>query len=155
MRILWLFGFLLLIGTVAVPDTTLAQQGPGPRGGPPCMYRGMPFGHFCPGHGRGPYGTRKPVRTAEEAKQLVESYFAGLGENVTIGKTEEKNLFFEVEILGQDGALIDKAIVDKRTGRIRSIYETSRPNPYPTSPLRPTSIDLPRETYSKSSTTGT
>jgi hypothetical protein len=86
------------------------------------MYRGMPYGQFCPGRGRGPYGVRKPVTTVDEAKQVVESYFAGLRENVKTGKIEERNLFFEVEILNQEGALIDKTIVDKRTGRIRSIY---------------------------------
>jgi hypothetical protein len=86
------------------------------------MYRGMPYGHFCPGRGQGPYGVRKPVRTIDEARQVIESYFAGLGENVKTGRIEEKSLFFEVEIVNQDGALIDKTIVDKRTGRIRSIY---------------------------------
>jgi hypothetical protein len=86
------------------------------------MYRGMPYGHFWAGRGRGPYGKRIPVATSDEAKQVIESYFAGLGENVKTGKIEEGRRFFEVEILNQDGALIDKTIVDKRTGRIRSIY---------------------------------
>jgi hypothetical protein len=62
------------------------------------------------------------VRSVEEAKQVIETYFASMGENVGTGKIEEKGLFFEVEILDKDGALMDKAIVDKRTGRIRSIY---------------------------------
>ncbi len=94
----------------------MAQPG-GPGG-----YRGMPYGHFCPGMGMGPYGMRKPVRTADEAKQVVERYFSSSGQAVHCGKVEEKDLYFEAEILDHNGTLIDKAIVDKRNGRIRSIY---------------------------------
>ena len=100
------------------PDPLIAQERPFG----PCEYRGMPYGHFCPGRGRGPYGARRAVRTPEEAKQVVDAYFSSLGEGVGAGKIEERRFFFEVEILNKEGALIDKAIVDKRTGRIRSIY---------------------------------
>ncbi len=103
----------------AMPAVSSAQPGPhGMMRG----YRGMPYGQFCPGRGWGPYGARKAVKNVDEARQVMESYFAPLQEGVRTGKIEEKPLYFEVEILGRDGALIDKAIVDKRTGRIRSIY---------------------------------
>jgi hypothetical protein len=69
-----------------------------------------------------PYGARKPVRTADEAKQLLEQYFEGTGKKVVIGSIEERRWFFIAEVLDKEGTLIDKAIVDKRTGRIRSIY---------------------------------
>jgi hypothetical protein len=121
-RMLVLTGLMVCAALLLAPEVASAQMGPDPHGGPPCMYRGMPYGHYCPGRGRGPYGARKPVTSADEAKTLVESYFAGLHENVAVGKIEEKTLFFEVELLNSDGTLIDKAIVDKRTGRIRSIY---------------------------------
>jgi hypothetical protein len=116
------FGVLLAIALFFFSsESAIAQRGPGPHG-PPCFYKGMPYGHFCPGQGRGPYGKRMPVATADQAKQVIEAYFAAMGENVGTGTIEERRLFFEVEILGKDGVLIDRAIVDKRTGRIRSIY---------------------------------
>jgi hypothetical protein len=116
-----LLSTLLFLGASLAPDLVFAQPRPsGPLG--PCEYRGMPYGHFCPGRGRGPYGASRPVRTLEEAKQVVDAYFSSLGEGIGTGKIEERRLFFEVEILNKEGSLIDKAIVDKRTGRIRSIY---------------------------------
>ena len=35
---------------------------------------------------------------------------------------EERRWYFEVEITDPEGKLVDKLIIDKRTGRIRSIY---------------------------------
>ncbi len=114
MRILRLI--LIAVMLLTVPILSWAQpEGHGP-------YRGMPYGHFCPGMGMGPYGVRKAVRTADEAKQVVDRYFSSRGEALHCGKVEEKDLYFETEILDDKGVLVDKAIVDKRTGRIRSIY---------------------------------
>lgn len=86
------------------------------------MYRGGPYGNYCPGMKWGPYGVRKPVRTAAEAKQVIETYISDTAQDARVGKILEKDLYFEAEILGQNNKLIDKEIVDKRTGRIRSIY---------------------------------
>jgi hypothetical protein len=62
------------------------------------------------------------VRTAAEAKQVIETYLAGNTQGARVGKILEKDLYFEAEILGRNDRLIDRQIVDKRTGRIRSIY---------------------------------
>jgi hypothetical protein len=69
-----------------------------------------------------PYGARKPVRTTDEAKQVLEQYFEATGKKIGIGYIEERRWFFVAELLNPEGSLVDKAIVDKRTGRIRSIY---------------------------------
>jgi hypothetical protein len=114
MRILAFLIVPLMI--LMMPMASVAQ--PGGHG----SYQNMPYGHFCPGMGMGPYGMRKAVRTADEAKQVIEGYFSSTGQALHCGKIAEKNLYFEAEILDQNGALVDKAIVDKRTGRIRSIY---------------------------------
>ncbi len=108
--------FIAALAIVLLPVASTAQ--PGGHGG----YRGMPYGHFCPGMGMGPYGARMRVGSVDEAKQLIERYFASTGQDVHCGKIEEKDLYFEAEILDRNGTLIDKAIIDKRTGRIRSIY---------------------------------
>jgi hypothetical protein len=42
--------------------------------------------------------------------------------DIKTGNIKEKEFYFEAEILDKKGDLIDKVIIDKRTGRIRSIY---------------------------------
>lgn len=106
--------FLLVILTL--PAVSVAQ--PMGRG----MYRGAPYGHYCPGMQWGPYGVRKPVSTAEQAKQVIDVYLAETGQNLTVGSISEKNWYFEAEILDRNKTVIDRVIVDKRSGRIRSIY---------------------------------
>ena len=86
------------------------------------MYRGMPYGQFCPGPRMRPYGAPRPVKTADEAKELCQSYYMGCGQHLRCGKVEEESLYFEAEVLAPNGAVIDRVIIDKRTGRIRSIY---------------------------------
>lgn len=109
------FVIAALVG-LTTPSPSLAQpHGPG-------GYRGAPYGSYCVDHGWGPYGARKPVRSIEEARSLIEKFFADNGETITVGRIEAKRRFFEVEILDRDGKLLDRAIVDRRTGRIRSIY---------------------------------
>lgn len=80
-----------------------------------------PYGGYCSGPGWGWYGARKPVRTAAEARKILKEYFSSYGD-VKIGNIKERKWFFEAEIKDKNNALIDVVIVDKRTGRIRSIY---------------------------------
>ncbi|MGM0428576.1 MAG: hypothetical protein ACQEQ7_15230 [Thermodesulfobacteriota bacterium] len=39
-----------------------------------------------------------------------------------LGEIEDKGNVFEAEIMTQDGSLVDKILVYKRTGRMRWIY---------------------------------
>jgi hypothetical protein len=114
MRTLTLCIALLII--IMAPLPAAAQHGS--RG----MYKGAPYGHFCPGMGMGPYGVRRAIKTAAEAKKVIETYFSSLGQSVRIEKVEERQWYFEADVLDQDGATMDRVIVDRRTGRIRSIY---------------------------------
>lgn len=66
------------------------------------------------------YGVRRKVNSTEDARNLFTVYFAG--QNVTISDIYEKPWYFEADIKNQSGAIIDRVIVDKRSGRIRSIY---------------------------------
>jgi len=86
------------------------------------MYERPPYGQFCPGMRGEPYGVRRPVRTADEARQVLEQYLEGSGQKIRLGNIEERRWFFVIELKDSEGSLVDKAIVDKRTGRIRSIY---------------------------------
>ncbi|MDA8339670.1 MAG: hypothetical protein M0Z70_10280 [Nitrospiraceae bacterium] len=100
---------ILLITAIVLPDSN-AQAMNGWWDGP--------YGDYCPMWGS--YGARKPVRTANEAKRILQEYFAP--HDVKIGKIKEKEWFFEADIKDKNNNLIDVVIVDKRTGRIRSIY---------------------------------
>jgi uncharacterized membrane protein YkoI len=113
---------IFLMATLIVPLVAEAQPGGrGFRGQD--SYEGMPYGRYCPGPRWGrPYGARTTVKTADEAKQAIETYFAGSGQSVQVIKVEQKKWYFEADIANPDGKLIDKVIIDRRTGRIRSIY---------------------------------
>ena len=77
---------------------------------------GYPYG----GSKEGGYGEKKEVLTAADAERVLRQYFAK--RNVTIGEIREKDLYFEAEVKDKGNKVIDKVIVDKRTGRIRSTY---------------------------------
>ena len=63
---------------LASPAASEAQPcNPGSRG--PGSYEGMPYGRYCPGMRWGPYGARRAVKTADEARQAIEKYFSRLG----------------------------------------------------------------------------
>ena len=112
---------LILLASVfiSLPEVSSAQPW---RHGMYDRYEKPPYGQFCPGMRGDPYGARRQVKTIDEAKQVLEQYFEGTGKKVGIGQIEERRWFFIAEVLDPQGAMIDKAIVDKRTGRIRSIY---------------------------------
>ena len=82
---------------------------------------GNPYGNYCPGHRWGWYGAKMVVGTAADARKILEEYFSPK-ENLKIGEIRERRWFFEADIRNHDNKLIDTVIVDKRTGRIRSIY---------------------------------
>lgn len=68
----------------------------------------------------GEYGEKHAVSTKDEARKILKDYFSK--KNARIGKISEKDLYFEAEIRDDKDKVIDIVIVDKRTGRIRSIY---------------------------------
>ncbi|HBG93228.1 MAG: hypothetical protein A3J81_05405 [Nitrospirae bacterium RIFOXYB2_FULL_43_5] len=79
-----------------------------------------PYGDYCPGYKRKWYGAKITVKTAEEAKKILQEYFSK--DEVKIGLISERRWFFRAEILDKNDALVDVVIIDKRTGRMRSIY---------------------------------
>ncbi len=119
----------VLLPVLGAPIISQAQpmgMGPGMRGGGgmgPGMHGGGPYGSFCPGPRWGrPYGAPRPVSTADDAKQVIQTFFASRGQQITVGKMDERNWYFQAEVLDAKGEVIDRVIVDKRTGRLRSIY---------------------------------
>jgi hypothetical protein len=68
----------------------------------------------------GEYGEKRTVQNAADAMKVLKEYFSK--KDVKIGEIREKKLYFEADILDRNNRVVDKVIVDKRTGRIRSIY---------------------------------
>lgn len=66
------------------------------------------------------YGARQPVAGATEARGLLQNYFAG--QEYTVSDVIEKKWGFRAEILDKNGTVVDRVMIDKRTGRIRSLY---------------------------------
>ena len=66
------------------------------------------------------YGFSHPVANAEEARRLLLNYFAG--KEFTVSGIKERRWGFKADILNKDGKLVDRVLIDKRSGRIRSLY---------------------------------
>ena len=108
--------------------------GPGYGMGPGMMGQGagMGQGMMGPGYGYGrengsQYGNQyqqaqKPL-DRNQAKQQVENYLRSKrNPNLKLGKIAEKSNGYEINIETKDGSLVDKILVDKNTGRMRSAY---------------------------------
>jgi hypothetical protein len=66
------------------------------------------------------YGARQPVVDVSEARGLLQNYFSGCG--YTVSGITEKRWGFRAEIIDKDGKVVDRVMIDKRSGRIRSLY---------------------------------
>ena len=61
--------------------------------------------------------------TIDQAKSILERYIVFSGNpNIRLGKITEQDNYFEAEIITKDGSLVDKILVDKDTGWMRSAY---------------------------------
>ncbi len=65
------------------------------------------------------YGASQPVATALEARTLLLNHFTG--QEFSVSGVIEKKWGFRAEILDKDGKIIDRVMIDKRSGRIRSL----------------------------------
>ena len=76
-----------------------------------------------PGNGYRSYNrTGEPI-TMDQAKVLVENHLTTVGNpNLKSGKFTDKDKYFEAEIVTKEGSLVDKLLVDKQTGWMKSVY---------------------------------
>jgi hypothetical protein len=108
--------------------------------GPGMMGRGYGYGYgmmgpgmMGPGYGMGPgmmgpgYGPQyqqpqKPLE-AKDIKSMLENYLQSTrNPNLKLGKITDKGPYFEADIVTKNDALVDKILVDKNTGWMRSAY---------------------------------
>jgi len=86
-----------------------------------CQGERYPHGNYCEGKQWGWYGERNAIKSPAEAKKMLSEYFSSV-EGVKITIMKERKWFFKAEIRDRKENLIDIVIIDKRSGRIRSIY---------------------------------
>jgi hypothetical protein len=83
------------------------------------FYRGQPLSPYG-GLQRGGYGERKAVRSRGDAQRMLNDYYMRRG--MSIGPVRENRFYFEADIMDRDNRFVDRVIIDKRSGRIRSVY---------------------------------
>jgi len=93
-------------------------MGPGMMGG-----RGMGYGMMGGyGYGQPYYPQRKPIDMTG-AKHMMEDYLRFTrNPNLKLGKLKDMGNDFETEIRTTGNALVDRILIDKKTGYIRSAY---------------------------------
>lgn len=76
-----------------------------------------------PGYGHRSYNRSGQPITMDQAKVLVEHYLTTMGNpNLKSGKITDNDKYFEAEIVTKDGSLVDKLMVNKQTGWMKSVY---------------------------------
>ena len=95
-------------------------MGPGMMG--PGTGRGMGPGGSGSGYRQSYRGSQSPLKE-KEAVSVVENYLKSTrNPNLKPGKVKDAGTAFEVEILTKNDSLVDKVLVNKRSGWIRSAY---------------------------------
>ena len=142
-KTIFIFVFAFVFGLIFTAVVAKAQMGPGMMMGPgpgmggfgmtgagcgmgPMMGRGMDPGMMGPGYGN-PYEPQyqQPRKTLEEkeANVILENYLKSTrNPNLKLGKVEDRGNAFEAEILTKEDSLVDKIMLDKYTGWMRSVY---------------------------------
>jgi hypothetical protein len=134
---------LLAFGTVYAQPMGPGMMGPG-GGGPPAYSPQQQHGWYCPycgrwsgpaypmgpgmmgpGYGYGPqYQQPQKSMTKKDAEMLVQDLLKSTGNpNLKLGNIKDEGSAYEVEIVTKGGnSLVDRILVDKRTGWMRSVY---------------------------------
>lgn len=79
------------------------------------------YGYYWRSYKWGWYGAKRIVKTPVEANEIILQFYVPQ-QGIRIHRIIESPLFYQAEIINSKGVLVDKVIIDKRTGRIRSIY---------------------------------
>lgn len=66
------------------------------------------------------YGARRAVTTIGDAREQLAKYYSG--QKMTVAEVAEKQWRYEADLLDNCGKVVDRVMIDKRSGRIRSIY---------------------------------
>lgn len=105
----------------------------GPGMGPGYMSPGAwGPGRMAPGYGYGygygqqygqQYGQPQAPMTQKDARKTLENYLASLrNPNLKLGQIRDQGAFYEADIRTKENSLVDKILVDKKTGFMKSVY---------------------------------
>ena len=119
------FIILAVVAFLGFSAIAFAYWGMGPgMMGPGMMAPGYGYGqHYGAQYdGRQYQQSQKPL-DRNQAQQKVANYLRSMGNpNLKLGKMEEKGNGYQVNIVSEDGSLVDKILVDKNTGWMHSSY---------------------------------
>jgi len=93
--------------------------------GPGMMGYGRGYGMMGPGYGYNQqYQQPQRTITEKDAKGIVENYLNSTrNPNLKLGKIKDEGSAFEADIVTKsNGSLVDKILVNKNTGWLRSVY---------------------------------
>jgi hypothetical protein len=79
------------------------------------------YGHYWRSSKWGWYGARKQVKTPVEARQIIEQVFTQ-NSNIKVIRITERPHYFIAEMINRKGVVVDLILIDRRTGRIRSMF---------------------------------
>lgn len=109
---------IFLASQFAILDLLNAQQ----AGGEGQLERQPVYGQYWQSERWGWYGAKRIVSTPADAQQILEQFFIHHQRDVKVVRISEKAHFFVAEIINDKGVMVDLILIDKRTGRMRSMY---------------------------------
>jgi hypothetical protein len=78
---------------------------------------------YGPQYGRQYQQPRQKPLDRNQAKQEAENYLRSMrNPNLKLGRIQENSNGYQINIVTKDGSLVDKVLVDKNTGGMRSTY---------------------------------
>ena len=108
---------IFLASQFSIIDLSCAQQAGDER-----VERQPVYGQYWQSDRWGWYGAKRIVRTPADAQQILEQFFIHHKRDVRVVRISEQPHFFVAEIINGKGAMVDLILIDRRTGRIRSMY---------------------------------
>lgn len=113
-KLICFFVFMLTIASQAYSDEDRSSR----------CYRydnaNVPYGYYRHHWRKTGYGQRTQIKNVEDAITLVREFYAP--HNVQIIPVLESLRFYRMEVLDEKNNIIDVIVVDKLSGRLRSIY---------------------------------
>ncbi len=79
------------------------------------------YGHYGRSYKWGWYGAPREVRTAVEAREIIEQILLQ-EKGIRVVRMREMMNFYVAELMNDRGMIVDLILIDKRTGRIRSMF---------------------------------
>jgi len=79
------------------------------------------YGQYWRSYKWGWYGARREVKTMVEAREIIEQLLPQ-DRGIRVVRMREMPQFYIAEIMNNNGVLVDLILIDKRTGRIRSMF---------------------------------